>query len=581
MKPALGILVLIVGFILVPPAAAGDLIISRALLEDVSGTLRIADVAGRVGTPVGPHLTVANTGSVHWLRLRVRAPGNGGKVVLFIRPTYLNEVRLYESGSGDPQGWKTRVTGNRYPYGDRDRASVSLGFVVDVTAPEATYYLRFKSRSLSPLTVEALEPDEAAHKDHQRDLVMVFFVTSMLAVLFWAILNYFLERQKVVGLFAVHQAVYTLFGIAATGYLAPFTSVRFPQLLDTAEALLYIGIDFTTLLFCRELFKPYAPPPALMRGLKVFLWAIPVWVAALALGYSTFSMNANAVLIKVSLLYFVVTAFALRVEGTPSRRLLRVFFVAVLMTNVIFWSAGRSSQIAAKISLSAVQTLILDGLIIGGLFAMMLHTRARQLRQEAQQTTLELHLVRQKFELEQELKNRAETQANTDYLTGVSNRRHFVELAEHELARSIRFRRPFALLMLDIDHFKTVNDTWGHSVGDEVLQRVSQLIRDTIREADIFGRTGGEEFAAVIVETLGDEALRIAQRLCSTVSDAMILSPRGERIPVTISIGLTRLDGRDIDFDSVLKEADRAMYKAKQAGRNQVVVNEGGVHNRA
>jgi diguanylate cyclase (GGDEF)-like protein len=187
---------------------------------------------------------------------------------------------------------------------------------------------------------------------------------------------------------------------------------------------------------------------------------------------------------------------------------------------------------------------------------------------------MNLILVQKKFELEQELKRQAQVQAQTDYLTGLSNRRRFVELAERELARSIRFQRPFALLMIDIDHFKAVNDTWGHSVGDAVLQQVAYLIRDTLREEDIFGRMGGEEFAAAIVETDGAGAMEVAERLCATVADAVIVPQGGERIQVSISIGLSQLNGRNIAFDSLLNEADSAMYDAKESGRNRVLLCE-------
>jgi len=147
-------------------------------------------------------------------------------------------------------------------------------------------------------------------------------------------------------------------------------------------------------------------------------------------------------------------------------------------------------------------------------------------------------------------------------------------LAEREMARAIRFHRSLTLMMIDIDRFKAINDRWGHGIGDIVLQNVSLLIRDALRNVDIFGRTGGEEFAAVIVETEGGDAIEIAQRLCSKVAEASIVPQGGERIPVTISIGLAQLKGRKINFGSLLNEADRAMYAAKDAGRNRALVLE-------
>jgi diguanylate cyclase (GGDEF)-like protein len=572
LKLLLGLLVLIVGLMPAPSALAGDLAVSRTVLEDATGSLTIADVAGRVTTPSGLFPPSTRTNTVLWLCLRVKAPASGSKVVLYLRPNYLNDVRLYEAGSGNPLTWKTRATGNHYPYRDRDRAAIALGFIVNVTAPEATYYLRIKTRGPSWVNLEAVEPAEAERKDHQRDLVMVFFATAMLCLLVWAILSLLLDRKPIAGLFAVHQAVYTVFGLVVTGYLAPLVPARFPQLGDWVEMVLYCTINFTSVLFCRALFKPYAPPPPMMRGLNLLLCTFPVLLGAIALGYDTQAVIANSLLIKFTWLYFVVIAFSLRVERTPSRRLLQLFFVSILANNAIFWLAGQSSRFASVVKLTPVQTLIIDGLVIGGLFAMILHTRARQAQREAQQAALDLVLVQKKFELEQERKKHAELLAQTDYLTGLYNRRRFVELAERELKRAIRFQRPLSLLMIDVDQFKLINDTWGHSTGDIVLKNITRLIRDSLRNVDIFGRTGGDEFAAVLVETEGSDACEIAQRLCCAVADAEITPPDAECIHISISIGISELNGRNIDFNGLLHEADQTMYNAKQAGCNRVSV---------
>lgn len=555
-----------------PPVFAEDLVVSRAVLEDRAGTLTIADAARSTFKPVGPTLSRGFTNSAYWLRLRVRAPAKGSEVELFIRQPYLNEIRLYEADAGHPSSWKTRVTGNHYAYSERDRARSSLGFVVNVTSPEATYYLRVKTRSTLQISVEALHPEEAEHKSHQFDLLEVFFVTSMLLLLLWAMHSYLLDRLPVVGLFAIHQAVYTLYGIAITGYLAPLLPAGFPQLADLSIAVPYCAVSFTTLLFCRTLFTPYQPPPLLMRGINLLLLLFPLQLAAMAFGYTTFAITLNAVLIRVSWWYFVVMTFTLRKEHSPSRRLLQLFFVTITLIFTLFWLSGYSSQLG-PINNMGRQILIANGLIIGGLFAMILNSRLRSLQQEAQQSALDLLVAQKTLELERTLKEKAEIQARTDYLTGLHNRRHFIEQAEHELARALRYHRPLSLLMIDIDRFKTINDTWGHSTGDAVLRKVSLLIRNALREVDIMGRMGGEEFAAVLVEIDVEHAMQVAQRLCTTVAETSIVLQEGESMQVTISLGLTGLKGRDITFDSLLKEADLALYRAKQSGRNRVVCN--------
>lgn len=574
MKLLFSIPVLMIGLILAPLAAAGDLITSRTVLEDRAGTLTIAEVAHRDGTPMGSTLSMGSNDSVHWVRLQVHAPAHGNKVVLYILPSDLNEVRLYQADSGDPAGWKTRVTGNRYPFSQRDRASTSLSFLVNVAGPEATYYLRIKTRGFLLMRVEALEPEEADRSDHRRDLLAMFFATSMLFLLLWAMHSYFLDRQPIVVLFAVFQTVYMLFGIAAMGYLAPLNPAGFPALVDWIAAIFYLSVNFTSVLFCRELFKPYEPPSALMRGLKLLPWTYPVFLVALALGYNSFALNGNAMLTKVIWLYFVVVAFSLRKENRPSRRLLQAFFVFVLLNNAAFWYARMSTRLVSKADLGAVQILVGDGLVIGGMFALMLHLRTRQTLQEAQRGALQLLLVQEKFEIEQKLKKQIEVQAQTDDLTGLCNRRRFLELAERELTRAIRFKRPLTLLVIDIDQFKAINDTLGHNAGDAVLREVSSLMRETLRDEDILGRTGGDEFTAVVVETEGKEAADLAQRLCTTVAEARIPRSGTRHTPISVSVGVAELKGRSIDFSSLRDEADRAMYSAKQAGRNRIFVND-------
>ncbi len=571
----LGVLALLVGLVFSAPAVAEDLIVSRAVLDDPSGALSIADAAERTFTPIeGATLFRGVTNSTYWLRIQVRAPAEGGSVVLFIVPTYINEIRLFEAGPGDPRDWSTRATGNRHPYAERDRKRASLGFVVTPTAPESTYYLRLATRGYSQMNLKALVPQEAEAKDDARDLMMVFFVTAMGALLLWALQGYLLDRQPIFALFALHQAVYTLFGIAATGYLAPLSAAAaWPFVVDWSFTVLYFGIAVTPLLFSRELFKPYAPPRWLMHGFTLVLCAIPLELAAVALGYGNTAIIINALVIKLSWAYFVVIAFTLRKEQAPSRRLLQLFFIAIAATNVMFWLTNNGVLTDKKENLDGLKLLIVDGLVIGGLFAVMLHGRGSQLRRDAQESMLGFLLIQEKLVLEQKLKEQIEAQARTDDLTGVFNRRHFVELAERELERARRYHRPFTLLMIDIDHFKTINDTRGHSTGDVALQGVARVIGETLRSTDIFGRLGGEEFAVALVETGKAEAAEVARRICAAVAETEIAAPKGGPVRLTVSIGMTQLDGRSIGFDGVLNEADQAMYSAKQSGRNRVMIS--------
>lgn len=172
------------------------------------------------------------------------------------------------------------------------------------------------------------------------------------------------------------------------------------------------------------------------------------------------------------------------------------------------------------------------------------------------------------IELEQRVQE-LDILARTDPLTGINNRRHFLERAEEELSRSKRYGFPLVFLMLDIDHFKIVNDTHGHDAGDEVLKSLASVFREVLRSTDIFGRVGGEEFAAIFIQTELPEAKLITERLRQTLQNVCLMG-KGGSICFTVSIGLAASTGDDDSIERIMKRADIALFEAKAAGRNRV-----------
>ena len=164
-------------------------------------------------------------------------------------------------------------------------------------------------------------------------------------------------------------------------------------------------------------------------------------------------------------------------------------------------------------------------------------------------------------------------QATRDPLTKCYNRRQFDELAKKEIQRSRRYNHPFCLFMIDADHFKNVNDTHGHAVGDLVLQALADCCRRTLRESDIVARFGGEEFVILLPESSIENAFRVAERLRIKISKLVVKNEQNENVQFTVSIGLVSSTVTD-DIPEMLKMADESLYVAKENGRNQVVVYE-------
>jgi diguanylate cyclase (GGDEF)-like protein len=194
-----------------------------------------------------------------------------------------------------------------------------------------------------------------------------------------------------------------------------------------------------------------------------------------------------------------------------------------------------------------------------------IHLKIRNLQKqlEEQNSLLEAEILRRK-EIESHLKHIA----TTDSLTKVYNRRHFYELASKELSRSIRTKIPLSVIMLDIDHFKKVNDSYGHLVGDQVLIRFVQICQQNLRTYDILCRYGGEEFAVLLPDTEINQAPIVAERLRKAIESTELII-NSQSIFITASFGIANLDlDNELSLESILDRADQALYKSKQLGRN-------------
>lgn len=169
-----------------------------------------------------------------------------------------------------------------------------------------------------------------------------------------------------------------------------------------------------------------------------------------------------------------------------------------------------------------------------------------------------------------QLESELQRLASTDGLTHSSNRRHFFECAQRELQLARQYGTPLAFLLLDIDNFKQINDTHGHLVGDQVLQRLADCCAATLRGGDLFGRIGGEEFAALFLRCRPEQALPIAERLQRNIGQ-LVFEADGEIFRITVSQGLVGLGPEDADLGALYARADAAMYQAKRQGKNRIV----------
>ena len=189
----------------------------------------------------------------------------------------------------------------------------------------------------------------------------------------------------------------------------------------------------------------------------------------------------------------------------------------------------------------------------------------RELKDHYRETARELKAARE----------RMKQLSITDDLTETHNYRYFMESLDLELRRAKRYEYPISLMMLDIDHFKIYNDTYGHMTGDRVLKRVANVIKETVRHTDILARYGGEEFVGILIKTNLDEAYQVAERVRKAVEDSTIeheeTQPQGR---LTVSVGISTLDSKISSLKALIKTADEALYEAKRTGRNRVAIKQ-------
>ncbi|MEQ9004259.1 MAG: GGDEF domain-containing protein, partial [Pseudomonadales bacterium] len=191
----------------------------------------------------------------------------------------------------------------------------------------------------------------------------------------------------------------------------------------------------------------------------------------------------------------------------------------------------------------------------------------------AGQTVLVLRDITERLEAEgalRQVKQEMERLAHTDALTGLHNRRYFLRRMNEESERVKRHGHALSVLLLDLDHFKEINDTHGHDAGDRMLEQIARVIEASKRDSDVAARLGGEEFALLLPETSVDGALRLAERLRVLIADTTISTVAAASVGLTTSIGVATVSPSTPSAAALLQRADRALYEAKRAGRNAV-----------
>lgn len=570
-------------------------------VRDDSGRLQHADVLALPATAWQQNkVDVFSQGynnATWWLRFNVRNPE---------RTTQRQLLEIAYPVLDDVEVWLLSGTAikNHYALGDKhvfhDRPIDHRFFLVPLDLPaETEYTLLLRIHSTSSVQVPLILWDERAYVDYDqgRLLAQGLYFGTMLVMALYSLIVFIALRDRT-------YLYYLMYVLSMSLFLASLNGLSFQFLWPLAtqwnDRALIVSLACTVIfasLFVRRFLQLRQHMP---------------WFASMALGMA----GASAVLVLAA--FFLPYFFLIRVLIVFAT----VACVSILLVAIVRWRRG---DVYARFYTVAWSSMLLGGVVlalskfqllpqnffteyatqIGSAVEVILLSFAlvarineeRRLRFRAQQeifaaerqlykaqtdalvvqreaNELLERRVRERTEALEAANAKLEALSATDQLTGMKNRRHLDRMLQDEYARCFRYQRSIAVLLLDIDHFKQFNDVWGHLVGDDCLRSVAHCMMDAVRtHTDRIARYGGEEFGVVLPETGVEGAHVVAERIRLAV-EAMSFEVNGQRVPVTISIGVAAVlpDAADNSRD-LIKLADAALYQAKADGRNRVVVH--------
>ncbi len=302
---------------------------------------------------------------------------------------------------------------------------------------------------------------------------------------------------------------------------------------------------------------------------KVWLHALPLWILATGI-ILIVPLRPESLSTQVTAVVVATMAFYLLIPN-----LLPVVAIASLYLSLGFLaSAVMVADIPAVVALRILLLLIMTNVV--GFFA-LLRLEKLQRKQFAllQEERVQNHQLVEEISHRKSLEAQLRMVAERDALTGLDSRNHFMTRAQALLLRSQHENAPFSLFMIDVDHFKAINDTWGHIQGDRVLAAIAKTCTRSLRPQDVIGRFGGEEFIVALPETHLKDAKMVAERLQRKVTELPVMEDMPDH-RLTVTIGIAGVLDEETDLDDLIQQADRALYAGKHGGRNRVVMSHEG-----
>ncbi|MBE0508956.1 MAG: GGDEF domain-containing protein [Marinospirillum sp.] len=490
-------------------------------------------------------LTFGIGGSSVWMLLELDNPtGLTQFRHLLLDASWIDEVHYHVFRDGvEVDRW---ITGDNYPFTGRNR--LQTGFVKSLELRPGLSQVLIFAATPDAMVVPLRLMDDAELMEFSLRRVFTYGLGYgfLLALILYNTAIYFGIRDRRHLLYALYLSIFTLTNFSYTGHGFAWLWPDAVEWQRWAQPLLMIGFGCAGLLFATvflDIRRHWWLAYRLSRGSMVLVLLL-YFLSLMLQNQSLALLVAFVFMVVFTLLMLMMGVYQVR-QGSISARfyLAAVSFgtLGTLLTTLSTWGAVPSNEWlfrAAELGMLVEATLL----------ALALASRIRRAQQKQYQ---------------------AELEANTDSLTQLNNRRALYQRAEVFWGLSHRRQLPLSVVVLDIDHFKNFNDTYGHAFGDEVLKKLAQCIRENIREQDLAARWGGEEFILLMPNTTVDQAVNFAERLLQVLRKTL-MEYEGAQVRITASFGVAQVNQQDNNLDDLIQRADQALYRAKNEGRNRV-----------
>ncbi len=528
--------------------------IGQSLLEyeDTTATMTLSKVRKLSSDNFKPlNKAVAShpfTHSAFWYQFKVVNKENSALSRLMVfEPAWLDSVNITVIS---PKGQlQTYQGGNIYPYSKRELDHYLINFKHNFEPGISTVYLQVKTRDPFIVSLSILEESVFLSKQVKESIYTGLIYGGIAAMLFYNLFLFFGIKQRYYLHYVLFLSAFFVMNASYNGYTFMYFLSDHPTVQNWLQAAGIYLFTITALLFARSFLnlKKYHQTLYKITAYLIFLIIIIAVLTALFGGYHYHVMLSIIMVMFVSIYIFGMALYSW-LDGNRSAR---------------FFLLGVASGLIGAIITSLTVLSFIP-------FTYMTY-KANDFGMLIDAVLLSIALAdRVKISLE---KTRiVEKESKTDVITGLLNRRAYSEMSYIEYQRLLRHQRALSVIIFDVDHFKHVNDTYGHDAGDYILKSVGSIVRDVIREYDYAFRMGGDEFLLLLPETNEKQASLLAERIRLRIENKKLVDEHNNKFSVTASFGISQNRKIDTSIENIVKRADKALYKAKERGRNKVEI---------